>query len=97
MELRGFEPLTSSMPWKRATNCAIAPRCSYDSQNISASDAERKIECEPPAGFPDRENTNASAARGVGCVADRFDTTPTTVALWPAIPKFSRLADYAWS
>ena len=25
MELRGFEPLTSSMPWKRATNCAIAP------------------------------------------------------------------------
>ncbi len=26
MELRGFEPLTSSMPWKRATNCAKAPR-----------------------------------------------------------------------
>lgn len=27
VELRGFEPLTSSMPWKRATNCAKAPRC----------------------------------------------------------------------
>ena len=26
VELRGFEPLTSSMPWKRATNCAKAPR-----------------------------------------------------------------------
>ena len=26
VELRGFEPLTSSMPWKRATNCAIAPK-----------------------------------------------------------------------
>ena len=25
VELRGFEPLTSSMPWKRAANCAIAP------------------------------------------------------------------------
>lgn len=25
VELRGFEPLTSSMPWKRATNCANAP------------------------------------------------------------------------
>jgi hypothetical protein len=25
VELRGFEPLTSSMPWKRATNCAKAP------------------------------------------------------------------------
>ena len=28
VELRGFEPLTSSMPWRRATNCAIAPKCS---------------------------------------------------------------------
>jgi hypothetical protein len=27
VELRGFEPLTSSMPWKRATNCAKAPCC----------------------------------------------------------------------
>jgi hypothetical protein len=25
VELRGLEPLTSSMPWKRATNCAKAP------------------------------------------------------------------------
>ena len=25
VELRGFEPLASSMPWKRATNCAIPP------------------------------------------------------------------------
>jgi len=25
VELRGFEPLTSSMPWRRATNCAKAP------------------------------------------------------------------------
>ena len=27
VEHRGFEPLTSSMPWKRATNCANAPKC----------------------------------------------------------------------
>lgn len=26
VEHRGFEPLTSSMPWKRATNCANAPQ-----------------------------------------------------------------------
>jgi len=25
VEIRGIEPLTSSMPWKRATNCAISP------------------------------------------------------------------------
>ena len=28
MEHRGFEPLASSMPWKRATNCANAPKAS---------------------------------------------------------------------
>ena len=25
VEVRGFEPLTFSMPWRRATNCAIPP------------------------------------------------------------------------
>ena len=29
VELGGFEPPTSSMPWKRATNCAIAPYLVY--------------------------------------------------------------------
>lgn len=28
VEHKGFEPLTSSMPWKRATNCANAP-CTF--------------------------------------------------------------------
>ena len=27
MDLNGFEPLTSSMPWKRAPNCATGPLC----------------------------------------------------------------------
>src|SRR5690606_8554427 len=26
VELRGFEPLTPSMPWRCATNCATAPK-----------------------------------------------------------------------
>ena len=26
MDLVGFEPTTSSMPWKRAPNCATGPR-----------------------------------------------------------------------
>ena len=25
VDLNGFEPLTSSMPWKRAPNCATGP------------------------------------------------------------------------
>ena len=37
VELRGFEPLTSSMPWKRATNCAKAP-CGADPAHSTGSD-----------------------------------------------------------
>ena len=40
VELRGFEPLTSSMPWKRATNCAKAPR----GEVASDSSARRNLE-----------------------------------------------------
>lgn len=46
VELRGFEPLTSSMPWKRATNCAIAPYrvspSSGDSSRLPRSSAQVK-------------------------------------------------------
>src|SRR5690606_23120219 len=35
VELGGFEPPTSSMPWKRATNCAIAPRSVDESRRRS--------------------------------------------------------------
>ena len=27
VDLQGFEPWTSSMPWKRAPNCATGPHC----------------------------------------------------------------------
>ena len=50
VELRGFEPLTSSMPWKRATNCAIAPcglhRC-YSSGPLPAN-RRRALRCGSP-------------------------------------------------
>ena len=39
VELGGFEPPTSSMPWKRATNCAIAP-----SGSSPISDADNSME-----------------------------------------------------
>ena len=35
VEHRGFEPLTSSMPWKRATNCANAPRLKKSSLGLA--------------------------------------------------------------
>ena len=36
VDLEGFEPSTSSMPWKRAPNCATGPRVSF---NIARADA----------------------------------------------------------
>jgi hypothetical protein len=37
VELWGFEPQTSSMPWRRATNCAIAPHVNQVSLRRPAS------------------------------------------------------------
>ena len=36
VELWGFEPQTSSMPWRRATNCAIAPGHRFGSTRCGA-------------------------------------------------------------
>ena len=44
VELRGFEPLASSMPWKRATNCAIAP------SDVGVPVGTRKILAHRPRG-----------------------------------------------
>ena len=43
VELGGFEPPTSSMPWKRATNCAIAPIRSATGAGLAADRGARGI------------------------------------------------------
>ena len=50
VELGGFEPPTSSMPWKRATNCAIAPRWA----STLAGDADNCKEKGPHGANPHR-------------------------------------------
>ena len=48
VELRGFEPLTFSLRTRRATNCAIAPRCSRSIGNIiTATGACPSPTCHP--------------------------------------------------
>src|SRR5690606_25246687 len=58
VELRGFEPLTSSMPWKRATNCAIAPRCRAAPTSVDdpggLSQLGRVVICAAPHARPGR-------------------------------------------
>ena len=67
VELRGFEPLTSSMPWKRATNCAIAPNGRLGdpstSKNSSRSPA-RHANQRPPSGSTS-DASSCSAHQGI--------------------------------
>ena len=51
VEHRGFEPLTSSMPWKRATNCANAPRATLSG-----------LRHDPPLRRPPRRNIVSGGA-----------------------------------
>lgn len=44
VELRGFEPLTLSMPWRCATSCAIAPKSALQTlYNIHRRHKSRKF------------------------------------------------------
>ena len=44
VELRGFEPLTLSMPWRCATSCAIAPKSALQTlYNIHRKHKSRKF------------------------------------------------------
>jgi hypothetical protein len=38
VDLKGFEPLTSSMPWKRAPNCATGPQTTESNYTIGTAD-----------------------------------------------------------
>ncbi len=67
VELRGFEPLTSSMPWKRATNCAIAPKvCSASGTSITI--ASQRLRAKSAGDYVTA--TSSSAPMGQ-CVAGR--------------------------
>jgi hypothetical protein len=41
VDLKGFEPLTSSMPWKRAPNCATGPHATALNHTIDTSARQR--------------------------------------------------------
>ena len=49
VEVRGFEPLTFSMPWRRATNCAIPP-CGWCSRERLYRWYSPATELQNPAG-----------------------------------------------
>src|SRR6266566_9560024 len=60
VELRGFEPLTPSMPWRCATSCATAPR---------------GLGTDEPARRPDIREPHQHRAEILPCRGDGFDLT----------------------
>ncbi len=44
VDLKGFEPLTSSMPWKRAPNCATGPHGVYRTPNDTIITSRRSLQ-----------------------------------------------------
>jgi hypothetical protein len=57
VDLKGFEPLTSSMPWKRAPNCATGPRGRLIvHENITATYRDYR-------GFRENESTSKFTAQ----------------------------------
>ena len=72
VELTGFEPVASSMPWKRATNCAIAPTRSLGtSSDTNPIPSGYEI---GPAGQAATCRLGAAASNAPGCTG-RGSTT----------------------
>ena len=71
VDLEGFEPSTSSMPWKRAPNCATGPRASFNIARAGASDGAgsqhepRNAGCSAPAGGTCRGRQLSLATRSL--------------------------------
>ena len=69
VDLEGFEPSTSSMPWKRAPNCATGPRVSFNIARAGTSDGAasqheaRNAGCSAPAGCTCRGRQLSLATR----------------------------------
>ncbi|GAA2182248.1 hypothetical protein GCM10009785_20590 [Brooklawnia cerclae] len=69
VELRGFEPLASSMPWKRATNCAIAPHTHPRASGDLGRLAQDRTLAKPRQGAT-LQAGRASPPTAFGCVDD---------------------------
>ena len=81
VELWGFEPQTSSMPWKRATNCAIAPRPTRVGTRITLP--------------PRRSKSNSSSPRcddSSGHALRAYTTGASRASRVPAVGRHTRFA-----
>ena len=86
VELRGFEPLTSSMPWKRATNCAIAPRAVPDYRMLSPVGKAALAACFRAAAMVSMAASSWATERNHASKADGGSATPPSSIAWKNRP-----------
>ena len=86
VELRGFEPLTSSMPWKRATNCAIAPRAAPDYRMLSPVGKAALAACFRAAAMVSMAASSWATERNHASKADGGSATPPSSIAWKNRP-----------
>ena len=86
VELRGFEPLTSSMPWKRATNCAIAPRAVPDYRMLSPVGKAALAACFRAVAMVSMAASSWATERNHASKADGGSATPPSSIAWKNRP-----------
>ena len=86
VELRGFEPLTSSMPWKRATNCAIAPRAAPAYRMLSPVGKAALAACFKAVAMVSMAASSWAAERNHASKADGGSATPPSSIAWKNRP-----------
>ncbi len=86
VELRGFEPLTSSMPWKRATNCAIAPRAAPDYRMLSPVGKAALAACFRAVAMVSMAASSWATERNHASKADGGNATPPSSIAWKNRP-----------
>ena len=86
VELRGFEPLTSSMPWKRATNCAIAPRAVPDYRMLSPVGKAALAACFRAVAMVSMAASSWATERNHASKADGGNATPPSSIAWKNRP-----------
>ena len=86
VELRGFEPLTSSMPWKRATNCAIAPRAAPDYRMLSPVGKAALAACFRAVAMVSMAASSWATERNHASKAEGGNATPPSSIAWKNRP-----------
>jgi hypothetical protein len=78
VDLIGIEPMTSSMPWKRAPSCATGPRASFNQFTRIGQDFEGSPFCHVSPREVSNRSMHDSIRADVDFIAGTFGARPDT-------------------